>query len=82
MGGGRALPVEGGRQTRQQAAADVQIADKNVFFKSEAPYDAPYVAHTQLLPLGGIGTCIGFMANTVRRVSRRWAAGTVGGSPR
>ena len=52
-----------------------QIADKSVFLKSEAPYDAPYVAHC-------CRTCIGFMANTVRRVSRRWAAGTVGGSPR
>ena len=39
-----------------------KIAWKSVFFKSEASADAPYVAHTRLLPFGGIG----FMAHTVR----------------
>ena len=38
------------------------IAKKSLFFKSRANDKAPYVKHTQLLPLGGIG----FMAHIVR----------------
>ena len=60
----RAWEEGGDFQSRAAGEPDSKrrkIAEKSVFFKSAASADAPYVTHTQLLPLGGIG----FMAHTV-----------------
>ena len=62
---------EDGGHYQKKAAGELgskrrKIADKSVFYKSEARDGAPYVAHTRLLPLGGIG----FMAHTLRGVEK------------